>query len=144
VHAAALRGLGSQAEILVLARHAFQADGAKAGRLRVISSRDPGGIMAGIAELTGASVKRPLIGKPVLLGGAEIIFECVGSDASLDDSLRLARNGGRVVVVGMPGIAKGVDWTAIFSGNGGQGGHITTTPSSSAAGGGRRSTWRST
>jgi threonine dehydrogenase-like Zn-dependent dehydrogenase len=59
-------------------------------------------------------VKKPIIGKQVLLGGADLTFECVGSSQSLDDALRLTRNGGRMVVVGVPGIAKGVDWSAIF------------------------------
>lgn len=112
---AALRALGSQAEVLVLARHAFQEQAAqRLGASRVVRAASREAYFAEIAELTHASLKRPVIGKPVVLGGADLVFECVGSDGSLDDSLRLARNGGRVVVVGMPGVAKGVDWTAIF------------------------------
>jgi threonine dehydrogenase-like Zn-dependent dehydrogenase len=38
----------------------------------------------------------------------------VGNRSSLDDALRLTRNGGRVVVVGLPGIVKDLDWTPIF------------------------------
>lgn len=112
---AALRGLGSQAEILVLARHAFQAEAAqRLGASHVITSRDTAEVYGEMAELTGGSVKKPIIGKQVLLGGADLTFECVGSSQSLDDALRLTRNGGRMVVVGVPGIAKGVDWSAIF------------------------------
>ena len=36
-------------------------------------------------------------------------------DRSLDDSLRFTRNGGKVVLVGVPGISKDVDWSAIFA-----------------------------
>jgi threonine dehydrogenase-like Zn-dependent dehydrogenase len=48
-------------------------------------------------------------------GGVDRVYECTGNDNSLDDANRLARSGGKVVLVGIPAIAKGVDWTAIFS-----------------------------
>ncbi|MDQ6919870.1 MAG: alcohol dehydrogenase catalytic domain-containing protein, partial [Candidatus Dormibacteraeota bacterium] len=35
--------------------------------------------------------------RPVLLGGADIVFECAGSASSLADSVRLARGGGKVI-----------------------------------------------
>ena len=49
-----------------------------------------------------------------MIGGADLTYECVGSDGALDDALRLTRSGGRVAVVGVPGLAKGVDWSSIF------------------------------
>lgn len=112
---AALRALGSQAEILVLARHDFQAGAArKLGASQVIRATRDAGFYDEIAAFTGASLKQPLIGKPWLLGGVDLIFECVGSRSSLDDALRLTCNGGRVVVVGLPGVVKTMDWTPIF------------------------------
>ena len=38
-----------------------------------------------------------------LTGGASIVIDCVGSDASLSEALEIAAPGGRIVVVGMPG-----------------------------------------
>jgi L-iditol 2-dehydrogenase len=55
-----------------------------------------------------------MIGKRVIVGGVNRTYDCVGSDSSLDDSLRLTAEGGRVILVGVPGITKGVDWTAPF------------------------------
>lgn len=112
---AALRQLGSRAKIWVLARYAFQADAArKLGATEIISAR--GDYFAELEKRTGGEIRKPVIGKPVFYGGgADITFEGVGSDASLDDALRLTRHGGRVVLVGVPGIASGVDWTAIFA-----------------------------
>ena len=55
-----------------------------------------------------------MVGKRVVEGGADRTFECTGSDSSLDDAMRFTRAGGRVVLVGMPGIAKGIDLTALF------------------------------
>ena len=38
-----------------------------------------------------------------LTGGADVVFDCVGSSASLEASLEMVRPRGRVVLVGMPG-----------------------------------------
>ncbi len=38
-----------------------------------------------------------------LTDGADVVFDCVGSAASLDESLAMVRPRGRVVLVGMPG-----------------------------------------
>ncbi|MBO0706153.1 MAG: zinc-binding dehydrogenase, partial [Candidatus Dormibacteraeota bacterium] len=51
--------------------------------------------------------------RPVLLGGAEVTFECTGTGAGLSDAVRLTRAGGTVVAVGMPGEEK-VDWGPIW------------------------------
>ncbi len=110
---AALRALGSQARILVSARYDFQAEAArKLGASEVLQGGD---LYAQVAECTGATLLKPKLGKRVVSGGVDRVYECVGSDAALDDAIRLARAGGKVGLVGVPGIAKGVDWSAIFS-----------------------------
>ncbi|MCB0234796.1 MAG: zinc-binding dehydrogenase, partial [Anaerolineae bacterium] len=53
--------------------------------------------------------------RQVALGGVDRTYDCVGTDTTLDDALRLTRNGGKVILVAVPGLAKGVDWTAIFA-----------------------------
>ena len=112
---AALRVLGSRARILVLARYPFQAEAARRlGATEIIPSGRGHDYYAAIAERTGAQLHRPIIGKRVMVGGVDRTFECVGSDIALDDAVRLTRSGGRVVLVGVPGIPKTVDWTAIF------------------------------
>lgn len=109
---AALRALGSKARILISARYSFQMEAAqRLGADEVLSGGD---LYAQVAELTGAQLLQPTIGKRVVLGGADRVFECTGSDRALDDANRLARHGGTVILVGVPGIAKGVDWSAIF------------------------------
>lgn len=59
-------------------------------------------------------IHQPEIGKPVVLGGFDVVMDCVASDRSIDDSLRLAAPNGTVELVGMPSIPKGIDWTAIW------------------------------
>ena len=41
-------------------------------------------------------------------------FDCIGSSVTIDDALRFTRAGGEVILVGMPGIPKNVDWTSIW------------------------------
>lgn len=111
---AALRTFGSKAHITLLARYPFQKQAAeKLGASEVILTKgiDP---FETVAQKTGGQVLKPVIGKRVIAGGYDHVFECVGSDASVDDALRFTRNGGTVVLVGVPGLAKGIDWTAIF------------------------------
>jgi threonine dehydrogenase-like Zn-dependent dehydrogenase len=110
---AALRALGSKAEILIAARYPFQAEAArKLGASEVLSGGD---LFLQIADRTNATIFKPKIGKRIMVGGVDRIFECVSSQSTLDDALRLTKPGGQVVVVGMPGIVKGLDWTSIFN-----------------------------
>ncbi len=111
---AALRALGSRARVLAVARHAHQeALAAALGADRVLRGRgEP--LRARVAEETGAEIHRPEIGGSVFVGGAAVVYDCVGSAASLDDAVRFARAGGRVAVVGMPAVPSGIDWTAIW------------------------------
>jgi threonine dehydrogenase-like Zn-dependent dehydrogenase len=37
-----------------------------------------------------------------LTGGADVVFDCVGNDASITQALRIAKPGSRIVLVGMP------------------------------------------
>jgi threonine dehydrogenase-like Zn-dependent dehydrogenase len=110
---AALTALNCQAEIIVLARYGFQADAArKLGATHVVQGSN---YYEHIVEITGAQLKKPLMGKPMVIGGVDCVFECVGSKSSLDDAIRFASNGGKVVFVGEPGVVKNLDWTPIFT-----------------------------
>lgn len=109
---AALRALGSKADILVSARYPFQDEAArKLGASKVFIGGD---LYAQVAEYTRASLHKPIIGKRVLVGGVDRTFECVGSDSAIEDALRLTRTKGHVVIVGVPGIVNNVDLTPLF------------------------------
>lgn len=112
---AALRQTGSRANIWVVARYPFQADAArKLGATDTIDGK--GDYAAEIAKRTGGEMVKPIIGKRVLSkGGVGVIYECVGSDDSINDALRLTRTRGHVVIVGVPGVPEQVDWTPIFA-----------------------------
>jgi threonine dehydrogenase-like Zn-dependent dehydrogenase len=48
------------------------------------------------------------------MGGADRVFECVGSPRTIEDALRLTKPGGGVALVGMPGARSGLDLTALW------------------------------
>ena len=49
-----------------------------------------------------------------MLGGIDVTFDCIGSSTTIDDALRFTRAGGEVILLGMPGIPKNVDWNSIW------------------------------
>jgi len=111
---AALRAAGSRARILVLARYPFQGEMArKLGADEVINPRQDSYEQA-IARATAGRLYRPVLGKQVLVGGADIVYECTGNGRSINDSLRLARSGGTIVLIGLASLPTGVDWTPIW------------------------------
>ncbi len=67
-----------------------------------------------LAETLDAELFRPELGKPTVIGGADITFDCVASATSIDDCLRFTTAGGTVVLVGMPAIPSGIDWTTMW------------------------------
>jgi threonine dehydrogenase-like Zn-dependent dehydrogenase len=113
---AALRALGSKAEIIALVRYGFQAEAAKLlGTTHVIRSSKDTRYYRDFVELSGAELKYPIMGKPMVIGGVDSVFDCVGSNSTLDDAMRFTRNGGRVVLVGEAGLINKLDWTPILT-----------------------------
>ncbi len=111
----AIRALGSKCRIISLARYPVQADMAvKLGATEVISERDQNKFYDRIASATGGSLFKPLLTKRVLYGnqGPDVIYDCVASESSVDDDLRLVRSNGKVVLIGLGfNITKKVDWS---------------------------------
>lgn len=108
---AALRALGYANRILVVARHPFQVELAR--RYGADGFVRPGDDAA-LAEALSAHLHRPILGKPLVSGGAKVIYECVGSDSSLDTAIRFTREGGTAVVLGLMGVLRGIDWTSLW------------------------------
>ncbi len=66
------------------------------------------------ADVLDAELHFPEVGKPTVIGGAQAVFDCIGSSQSIDDSVRFTNAGGTMVLIGMPGIPSNIDWTAIW------------------------------
>lgn len=110
---AALRAAGSRCRILAAARYPHQQEAARTLGADLIIGRDQD-LYSVIRTETGAEQHQPEIGRPVFIGGVQATFDCVGASRTLDDAIRLTASRGRVLVVGMPGIPSGIDWTAVW------------------------------
>lgn len=112
---AALRAIGSRARVIITARHPFQiAMAERLGADVVLKPKRGADFYRQIVAETGGEVLKPIIGKHVVSGGADIVFECVGANTTVDDALRLTNSRGTMVLVGLAGIPKGIDWTPIW------------------------------
>jgi len=65
-----------------------------------------------MANRTGASVQRARFGNYILSGGYDVIFDCVGSAMSMNESLKWTRSRGQVIMVGTA--HHGVDLTPLW------------------------------
>ena len=110
---AALRMLDYRKRILILAKHPHQQEFAREFGADVVIPANSGRYAA-FCELTDAEPYQPELGQQVLLGGVDVTFDCVGSSTSIDDALRFTRADGEVILLGMPGIPKNIDWTSIW------------------------------
>ena len=113
---AAIRALGIACNIVVLSKYDVQTQlASRYGADKVIRLSGKGyGSIYETAEALKARVLKPVIGPPVIVGGADIVFECVGNSRSVGDALRFARSGGKVVLLGLAGFLDRVDWTTVW------------------------------
>ena len=110
----ALGRLTDAGRIFCVAKHGRQRD--EALRLGADAVIHPNEIYTALPTMLGAKGHRPELGKPVVLGGADRVFECVGSPGTMEDAIRLARPGGGVTLVGMPGARSTLDLTPLWHG----------------------------
>jgi threonine dehydrogenase-like Zn-dependent dehydrogenase len=109
---AAIRGLRIACRVVVVAKYSHQREAAvRLGADVVVQAEDP---YPKLAEILHARLYKPEFGRPTAVGGADICFDCVGSGRTIDDALRFTRGGGSVILVGMPGVPRNIDWTAIW------------------------------
>ena len=109
---AALRKLTRAGRIICVAKHARQKrEASRLGADEVMHSKE---LYGKLPEALGAERYRPELGKPVVMGGADKVFECVGAAGTIEDAARLARPGGEVALVGMPAARSCLDLTALW------------------------------
>jgi threonine dehydrogenase-like Zn-dependent dehydrogenase len=109
---AALRHLTPAGRIICVAKHDRQRR--EALRLGADEIAYPKETYTTLPEMLGTEAYRPELGKPVVMGGADRVFECVGSPRTIEDALRLTKPGGEVSLVGMPSAKSSLDLTALW------------------------------
>ena len=111
---AALRVLDSRVRVIVLAKYPFQGELARRYGADEVVYWDKGGkYYTAIADLVGGKLFQPVLGKPVMIGGADVTYDCVGSEVSIRDALWLTRAGGTIVQIGLGSTGK-IDWTPLW------------------------------
>lgn len=109
---AALRRTGWRGTVAVLGRHDFQLELAeRAGADLRFRRREE--LYRWAETLPGARAYRPTLAPPFVEGGPSLIYDTVGNTRTIGDALALAREGGRVVLVGSAARIS-VDWTRIW------------------------------
>jgi L-iditol 2-dehydrogenase len=109
---AALRGVGWQGPLACLGRYDFQLELARAaGADMVFRSTDE--IYRWAASLPHARAYKPTLAPRFVEGGPSLVYDTVGSQSSVADSLALTREGGRVILVGAAARVE-ADWTRVW------------------------------
>jgi threonine dehydrogenase-like Zn-dependent dehydrogenase len=109
---AALKKLTHAGRIICVAKHDRQKK--EALRLGADDVLHPKETYKKLPTMLGTEAYKPEIGKPVVMGGADKVFECVGSPGTIEDAIRLVRPGGEVALVGMPPVRSCLDLTALW------------------------------
>jgi threonine dehydrogenase-like Zn-dependent dehydrogenase len=109
---AALRQLTRAGRIICVAKHERQRK--EALRLGADAVLHPKETYETLPALLGTQAYKPEIGKPVVMGGADRVLECVGSAGTMEDALRLAKPGGEAALVGMPPARSCLDLSALW------------------------------
>jgi L-iditol 2-dehydrogenase len=110
---ATLKALAPSCHVTVLARYPFQADHAtRLGADRIVFGR--GNYLPELAEAGEARLLKPIIGKPVGVGGFDRTFICIGGARATDDAMRITRAGGTLVLLGNSAKMDGIDWTPLW------------------------------
>jgi threonine dehydrogenase-like Zn-dependent dehydrogenase len=109
---AALRHLTEAGRIICVAKHARQREEAlRLGADEVVHPKDT---YTTVPKMLGTEAYRPELGKPVVMGGADRVYECVGASATMEDAARLTRPGGEATLVGMPSAKSSLDLTGLW------------------------------
>lgn len=93
-----IRTLAPAVEVSVLARHAFQVEQAARLGAQIIYPQDS---YKEVQRITGGQLYQGMLGNQMLLGGYDAIYDTIGSKRTTHDSLRWARAGATVVMVGV-------------------------------------------
>jgi threonine dehydrogenase-like Zn-dependent dehydrogenase len=108
--AAALTTWNKPARLIVAAKYPEQLRAAK--RFGATSVVVPDELMRNVRRATGSlAIGDGAIER--LTGGADVVFDCVGSADSIQSALTVTRPGGRIVLVGMAGSTK-IDLTPLW------------------------------
>ncbi len=110
---AALRRAHPGLEVWVVAREAQQADAARRlGAARTLPS-EPRALIEEVARSTGARLLRPWKGEPWVQSGVLTVYDAIASGETIEASLRLIEQRGRIVSVGVA-TPERFEWSLLY------------------------------
>jgi threonine dehydrogenase-like Zn-dependent dehydrogenase len=108
-----IRAVQPDCEISALAQFDYQADMArKLGASNIIMLGSDA--YSEVARLTGGRLYRGAFGNRTIMGGFDIVYDCVGKPQTLRDALRWTRAGGAVMLVGVDLAPMKIDLTPVW------------------------------
>jgi threonine dehydrogenase-like Zn-dependent dehydrogenase len=111
---AILRALHPDVRVLAVARFDHQARLAeKFGAERVVRHRPTAGIIDAVAEQSRAEPTHPWRGQPMLIGGADVVYDTVSSAETLEVGVRVARSRASIVALGVEPPRR-FEWTPLY------------------------------
>jgi threonine dehydrogenase-like Zn-dependent dehydrogenase len=110
---AAIKAMQPEAEIIALARYPFQAELARKRGADDIIVKEKN-LYQKISSLTGAKYYEGFFGNRILIGGFDVIYDSIGNDSSINDSLRWTRSTGTVVIIGINFKPGRIDYTPVW------------------------------
>jgi L-iditol 2-dehydrogenase len=109
-----LRALHPEARVIAVAKHPFQQDAARrCGAHEVVSPVPEKELFEFVAALTGGTLYKGYVGRPILMKGVERVYDSIGSAATIEIGLRIAEGGGRVVVTGVD-LPRRFEWSPVW------------------------------
>jgi len=94
----ATRATQPDCEVTVLSRYDFQSQMAeRLGAKNILYARDG---YRGIAEASGGKFFSAPLNKGIVVGGFDLIYDCVGNSNTINDCLRWVKAKGKIVLVG--------------------------------------------
>ncbi len=114
MNVAALKAVEPTCRVACVAKYPFQAELARTlGAEHLIDSQNDD-VMERVGELAQTKVYRLSSGGAVLAGGVRLVYDTVTSATTLNQSLRMLRGKGTLVILGLASLPEGVDWTPIW------------------------------
>ena len=108
----ALRALSPHCQVTAMARYPQQVEMARRlGADQVVVRDDP---YVATARITGGKLYAGPFRNRMILGGFDVVYDCVGAQKTVQDSLRWARAGGTVVMAGIRLEPMRVDLTPVW------------------------------
>ena len=110
----ALKALWPRTRVLAAYRYEHQKELAlRFGADLAVPARPVQGLLEAVAQATDARIHPPWFGRAMLMGGVDVVYDTVSDPETVEISIRVARERGTVVLIGMEA-SKRFEWSPIM------------------------------